>query len=118
MPLLGATVVNGHNAPIDPTPTPPKGNSGGPVGSSAGDDRAPAQGTYNWKIEDGALRVFSGLGLGGVQISDDNSDVRQITAVGGDVIHGPYIVSESSKTFLVGDKISFDWRAGGGEDFL
>ena len=114
---LGATVVNGHNAPIDPTPTPAKGNSGGPAGFSAGDDRAPAQGTYNWKIEDGALRVFSGLGLGGVQISDDNSDVRQITAVGGDVIHGPYIVSESSKTFSVGDKISFDWRAGGGEDF-
>ena len=55
--------------------------------------------------------------MGGVQISDDNSDVRQITAVGGDVIHGPYIVSESSKTFSVGDKISFDWRAGGGEDF-
>jgi flagellin-like hook-associated protein FlgL len=114
----GATVVNGHNAPIDPTPTPAVGNDSGPSGNSAGDDRAPADGTYNWKIEDGALRVYSGLGLGGVQISTDGTtDRRQITAVGGDVVHGPYLVSESSKTFSVGDKISFDWRAGGGEDY-
>ena len=114
----GATVVNGHNAPIDPTPTPAVGNYSGPSGNSAGDDRAPADGTYNWKIEDGALRVYSGLGLGGVQISTDGTtDRRQITAVGGDVVHGPYLVSESSKTFSVGDKISFDWRAGGGEDY-
>ena len=110
--VAGATVVNGHAAPVDPTPTPAYQS-----GVSAGDDRAPAQGTYNWKVEDGALRVYSGLGIGGVQISDDNSDVRQIVQVGGDVIHGPYIVSESSKTFAVGDKISFDWKAGGGEDY-
>ena len=70
-------MVNGHAAPVDPPPTPAYHS-----GVSAGDDRAPAQGTYNWKVEDGALRVYSGLGIGGVQISDDNSDVRQIVQVG------------------------------------
>ena len=111
--VLGATVVNGYNAPIDTTNA--TNNDGS---ASSGDDGSIIQGTYNWKLEDGKLRLFSGLGFGNVQISNDGTaDAQQkVPSGGGDIIHGPYIVSESSKQFNIGDKISFDWQAGGGKD--
>ncbi len=39
-----------------------------------------------------------------------------IKTVGYGVVHGPYVISESAVQLKVGDTVSFDWRAKGGED--
>ena len=35
---------------------------------------------------------------------------------GGDVIHGPYIISDDSVTLSVGDTVTFNWKAANGAD--
>ena len=38
------------------------------------------------------------------------------TSSGGDVVHGPYVVSKDSVFISAGSTVSFDWRAQGGSD--
>lgn len=92
---LGGSVVDGWSTPIDSSPTPSNGTQ-----TSRGDDYAPSASTYSYAFESGALRLFSNM----------------TTAAGGDVVHGPYVVSDSTVTLSNGDSVSFDWKAEGGSD--
>ncbi len=35
---------------------------------------------------------------------------------GGDVNHGPYVISDDSVSLIAGDRVLFDYRAQGGND--
>jgi flagellin len=91
-----ASVVSGYSAPIDPTPRPE--NSLGQV--SRGDNFVPSSASYDISIEGGVLRLTSSIS----------------TAEGGDVVHGPYIVSDRPIFLAEGASVSFDWQATGGND--
>ena len=52
----------------------------------------PNRATYSYAFEDGGLRLYS-------------SDMT--TAAGGDIVHGPYVVSDSTVTLSSGDSVSF-----------
>jgi len=88
--------IGGFNTPTDPTPTP---SYLGQI--SRGDDYLPtSSGTFNYGFNDGSMRLYS----------------QSLTVNGGDVTHGPYIVSDSSVALSVGDKVSFNWKAANGGD--
>ena len=89
--LLSAS-IGGFQTPIDPTPTPQ--NTDSPAQVSRGDDYRAASGTFSYSI--------AGDGL---QLTSDNLRVN-----GGDVIHGPYLISKAPVTLESGDKLSFRWR--------
>ena len=38
------------------------------------------------------------------------------TSAGGDVNHGPYVISDDSVSLIAGDRVLFDWRARNGSD--
>lgn len=89
--------IGGFATPTDPTPNPANGGS-----VSAGDDYAPINaGTMTYEFADGAMRLVS-------------ADMR--SNAGGDVIHGPYIISNDDVALSVGDKVAFNWKAANGED--
>lgn len=97
--VAGTSTIDGWATPIDSTPTPSNPNN--PSQVSRGDDYTPSGPVYSYAFEDGGLRLYS-------------SDMT--TAAGGDIVHGPYVVSDSTVTLSSGDSVSFDWKAQGGDD--
>src|SRR5574344_1984566 len=96
--VAGTSTIDGWATPIDSTPTPSNPNY--PSQVSRGDDYAPNSATYSYAFEDGALRLYST----GVNVNY------------GDILHGPYVVSDSTVTLSSGDSVSFRWKAQGGGD--
>jgi|GEM_PF-855504 len=92
----GTSTIDGWATPIDSTPTA----TGSSSQVSSGDDTAPASANYYYAFESGALRLYSTM----------------TTTNGGDIVHGPYVVSDSTVTLSSGDSVSFDWKAEGGGD--
>ncbi|MFY9089047.1 DUF4347 domain-containing protein [Arcobacter aquimarinus] len=97
--VAGTSTIDGWATPIDSTPTPSNPNN--PSQVSRGDDYTPSGPVYSYAFEDGALRLYSS---------------GMTTAAGGDIVHGPYVVSDSTVTLSSGDSVSFDWKAKGGDD--
>ncbi|AXX95368.1 DUF4347 domain-containing protein [Arcobacter ellisii] len=97
--VAGTSTIDGWATPIDSTPTPSNPNN--PSQVSRGDDYTPSGAVYSYAFEDGALRLYSS---------------GMTTAAGGDIVHGPYVVSDSTVTLSSGDSVSFDWKAKGGDD--
>lgn len=93
---LGATTIGGYPAPIDSSPTPTNSSNQ----TSLGDDTAPASASYNYTLTGNLARLTSNM----------------TTANGGDVVHGPYLISKDPVQISAGASISFDWRAQGGSD--
>ena len=92
--------IGGHATPADPTPTPQHPSN--PLRVSRGDDYTPTvDGTYNYEFADGSMRLYS----------------SGLTVNGGDVTHGPYIVSKNAVTLSTGDKVAFNWSAKNGGDY-
>ena len=89
---LISTTIGGFQTPTDPTPTPQNADS--PAQVSRGDDYLPNGGSFSYSI--------AGDGL---QLITDNLRVN-----GGDVIHGPYLISQNPVTLNTGDQLSFSWR--------
>ena len=89
--LITSTIA-GFQTPTDPTPTPQNADS--PAQVSRGDDYLANGGTFTYSI--------SGDGL---QLISDNLRVN-----GGDVIHGPYLISQNPVDLGVDDIISFSWK--------
>ena len=92
----GSSSIGGFATPSDPTPLAT--GSGGQV--SAGDDRAPTSANYTYSLAGQEARLVSTMQ----------------TASGGDVVHGPVLVSDSSVYMDSNSSISFKWRAAGGAD--
>ncbi|MBS7805921.1 hypothetical protein KIH24_15210 [Rhizobiales bacterium TNE-4] len=90
----GASNIAGFPTPSDPTPTPTGS------GVSAGDDRAPLSANYTYSLASQDARLVSNM----------------TTAAGGDVVHGPVLVSDSSVYMDSNSSVSFKWRAVGGAD--
>ena len=89
--------IGGFTTPTDPTPNPV---NGGQV--SAGDDFAPSgAGSMSYEFADGSMRLVSS---------------GMTSNAGGDVIHGPYIISDNSVSLSVGDTVTFNWKAANGAD--
>jgi flagellin len=89
--------IGGFATPTDPTPNPANGSK-----VSAGDDYAPSNaGTMSYEFADGSMRLVSS---------------GMTSNAGGDVIHGPYIISDDDVALSVGDKVSFNWKAANGAD--
>lgn len=97
--VAGTSTIDGWAIPIDSTPTPSNPNN--PSQVSRGDDYTPSGAVYSYAFEDGGLRLYSS---------------GMTTAAGGDIVHGPYVVSDSTVTLSSGDSVSFDWKAQGGSD--
>ena len=89
---LISTTIGGFQTPTDPTPTPQNADS--PAQVSRGDDYLPNGGSFSYSI--------AGAGL---QLITDNLLVN-----GGDVIHGPYLISQNPVRLNTGDQVSFRWR--------
>ena len=89
--------IGGFTTPTDPTPNPA---NGGQV--SAGDDFVPSSaGSMSYEFADGSMRLVSS---------------GMTSNAGGDVIHGPYIISDNSVSLSVGDTVTFNWKAANGAD--
>ena len=89
--------IDGFATPNDATANPTHPSDGR---ISRGDDYAPSGARFNWAIENQSLRLFSDM----------------TTDAGGDVVHGPYVISDSSVSLVAGDRVLFDWRARNGSD--
>jgi flagellin len=90
--------IGGFATPTDPTPNPVNPS----YGTSAGDDYAPSSaGSMNYEFSDGSMRLVSS---------------GMTSNAGGDVIHGPYIISNDSVALVSGDKVTFNWKAANGAD--
>ncbi|TLS96139.1 DUF4347 domain-containing protein [Aliarcobacter cibarius] len=97
--VAGTSTIDGWATPIDSSPTPSNPKNSSQV--SRGDDYTPSGPVYSYAFEDGGLRLYSS---------------GMTTAAGGDIVHGPYVVSDSTVTLSSGDSVSFDWKAQGGDD--
>ena len=84
--------IGGFQTPNDPTPTPQ--NSDSPAQVSRGDNYLANGGSFSYSIAGDGLQLIS-----------DNLRVN-----GGDVIHGPYLISKNPVALNSGDTISFSWR--------
>jgi flagellin-like hook-associated protein FlgL len=92
-----ARTIGGFATPTDPTPNPVNG-----ARISPGDDYAPSSaGSMTYEFSDGSMRLLS---------------TGMTSNAGGDVIHGPYIISDNSVSLIAGDKVTFNWRAANGAD--
>ena len=91
----GPTQVAGFLTPEDSTPYP--ANTSGRV--SGGDQSIPNNASYTYSLSSG-LQLISNMS----------------SASGGDIVHGPYTVSQESVYLSAGSTVSFDWRAQGGSD--
>ncbi len=91
--------IDGFATPTDSSANPPHPS---PWDSrvSRGDDYAPASASYSWALESQSLRLFSSM----------------TTDQGGDVVHGPYVISDDAVSLDAGDRVLFDWRARNGAD--
>ncbi|MEK9710205.1 MAG: hypothetical protein VW456_08175, partial [Alphaproteobacteria bacterium] len=89
---LITSTIGGFQTPNDPTPTPQ--NSDSPAQVSRGDNYLATGGSFSYSIAGDGLQL----------ISDD------LRVNGGDVIHGPYLISKNSVALNSGDTISFSWK--------
>ena len=87
-----STSIGGFQTPSDPTPTPQNADS--PAQVSRGDDYRASSGNFSYSIAGDGLQLIS-----------DNLRVN-----GGDVIHGPYLISKAPVALESGDRLSFKWR--------
>ena len=92
----GPSTIAGFATPSDNTATP--ANGAGQI--SRGDQYAPSSANYNYTADGSTLRLYSTM----------------TTAAGGDVVHGPYVVSKEPVYVTQGSNMSFEWRAKGGSD--
>jgi flagellin-like hook-associated protein FlgL len=94
--LDGNSTIGGWPTPTDPTVSGP------------GDTVTMNSGTFSTKLvaADDASRGNLSMQL------QSNGQV----ATGFGILHGPYIISNSSTTLKAGDSVSFDWKAQGGAD--
>ncbi len=97
---LGITPIGGWTSP-NAADTPTSGSL-----PRNGDDNTPMSATYT-----SAFTVAS-VTLG--KSAELNSDMQ--TLAGGDVVHGPYMISDSTVDLQGGDSVSFKWQAQGGSD--
>ena len=89
---LIASTIGGFQTPTDPTPTPQNADS--PAQVSRGDNYMATEGSFSYSVAGAGLQL----------ISDD------LRINGGDVIHGPYLISQSPVALNSGDTISFSWK--------
>ena len=89
---LISTSIGGFQTPTDPTPTPTNADS--PAQVSRGDDYRATGGSFSYSIAGDGLQLIS-----------DNLRVN-----GGDVTHGPYLISKNPVALESGDQLSFRWR--------
>jgi hypothetical protein len=89
---LITSTIGGFQTPNDPTPTPQNADS--PAQVSRGDNYLANGGTFSYSIAGDGLQLIS-----------DNLQVN-----GGDVIHGPYLISQNPVALNAGDIISFSWK--------
>jgi len=99
---LGTTKIDGWLTPAVPNNTPRAGGRAIPNG----DENTPGSFTYS------STFTVASAALG--KSAELNSDMT--TAVGGDVVHGPYVISQSTVSLQGGDEVSFKWQAQGGAD--
>lgn len=99
---LGTTKIDGLPTPAVPNNTPRAGGRAIPNG----DENTPAAVTYS------STFTVASVALG--KSAELNSNMT--TAVGGDVVHGPYMISQSTVSLQGGDEVSFKWQAQGGSD--
>ena len=84
--------IGGFQTPNDPTPTPQ--NADTPAQVSRGDDYLANGGSFSYSLTGDGLQLIS-----------DNLRVN-----GGDVVHGPYVISQNPVALNSGDRISFNWK--------
>ena len=89
---LITSTIGGFQTPNDPTPTPQ--NLDSPAQVSRGDNYLATGGSFSYSIAGDGLQLIS-----------DNLRVN-----GGDVIHGPYLISKNPVALNSGDTISFSWK--------
>ena len=89
---LITSTIGGFQTPNDSTPTPQ--NSDSPAQVSRGDNYLATGGSFSYSIAGDGLQLIS-----------DNLRVN-----GGDVIHGPYLISKNPVALNSGDTISFNWK--------
>jgi hypothetical protein len=89
---LITSTIGGFQTPNDSTPTPQ--NSDSPAQVSRGDNYLATGGSFSYSIAGDGLQLIS-----------DNLRVN-----GGDVIHGPYLISKNPVALNSGDTISFSWK--------
>ena len=89
---LITSTIGGFQTPNDPTPTPQ--NSDSPAQVSRGDNYLATGGSFSYSIAGDGLQLIS-----------DNLRVN-----GGDVIHGPYLISKNPVALNSGDTVSFSWK--------
>ena len=89
---LITSAIGGFQTPNDPTPTPQ--NIDTPAQVSRGDDYLANGGNFSYSIAGDGLQLIS-----------DNLRVN-----GGDVIHGPYLISQNPVALNNGDTFSFRWK--------
>lgn len=90
-------IIGGFLTPTDNSPNPVNPNNNAQI--SAGDGNAAPGASLNFQITGGMARLFSNM-----------------TIPNGDVVHGPYLISDNSVSLTVGDDVEFDFRAMGGGD--
>ena len=93
----GPSTVAGYATPSDSTPAPANGGR-----TSQGDQNVPRWASYNYSVDGNSLRLYSNM----------------TTASGGDVVHGPYVVSKEPVYVAAGSDLTFNWRAQGGSDAI
>ena len=93
----GTSTIGGFNTPIDSSPSPL---------SSPGDDNTPTN-----------LGSLNNAGHTGFDASNGYLELKHtsnITVANGfDIVHGPYVISQTAKAFSAGDLVKFDWKAAG-----
>ncbi len=85
-------LIGGFQTPSDPTPTPQNADS--PAQVSRGDDYRASGGSFSYSIAGDGLQLIS----------------NNLRVNGGDVIHGPYLISKAPVALESGDQLSFQWR--------
>ena len=91
---LGTSLIGGFQAPIDTT------QAFSPDGFSLGDDSIPLNAVYTENFNNGSLNLTSSMK----------------TKNPGDIVHGPYVISDQYINISPGAVVSFDWKAEGGND--
>ena len=89
--------IGGFLTPTDTSANPVNPNNISQV--SAGDGNAAPGATLSFQTTGGMARLSSSMVI-----------------PGGDVVHGPYLISDNSVSLTVGDEVEFDYRAFGGGD--
>ncbi len=89
---LISTLIGNFQTPDDSTPTPQNADS--PAQVSRGDGYRATGGSFSYSVASDGLQLIS----------------NNLTVNGGNVVHGPYLISQNPVELNVGDKISFSWK--------